>query len=496
MNNSIKKTKIFSYCLSAVLAILFLGLYINDFTYIVAACDIDTQQRCCTDKCVNGSCQQECYCRNSCPDTSSVCDSCGGDDDLPDPVQYGYYCENYNCYSCKNDTSTGENTCPDDHGTIEVTRQACKDKCSRKYTCTCATPDTPKQCVQDDSADLSQTACCTCCGCCGGGHDPTPSFDFALSNNGDIVISRPIKAISDYVKGSNTITASLISGVSKSVNFSQSGLPSGVSAGSLSSCSPSCSKDNTLTISSSASLGKYLITVTSTGGGITRTTTYNLIIKDNNCAYIVCENGINVPKVGTIPCPFNTPCPNTSNCAYIVCENGINVPKIGTKPCPADTPCPDSPNCTYIVCENGINVFKIGTTNCPVDDICPTCTINSFTINKKDNSEQNPLLVWVNASLKGYFSVNDVCKTCIVSSNDTWGYTPQSYPITTINSSHTETFKIDTAGIYNYTLECVGADPEDVAIDNLSLQTVQAINLPWWREIIPVLTGFLRGVWE
>jgi hypothetical protein len=102
----------------------------------------------------------------------------------------------------------------------------------------------------------------------------------------------------------------------------------------------------------------------------------------------------------------------------------------------------------------------------------------------------------VGASNTGYFSVNDTCKTCTVSSNNTWGNPPKTYPITTINSSYTEPFKINTAGTYSYTLECRGADPEDIDTDALSLQTVKAENLPWWREIIPNLTGFLRGVWR
>ena len=124
----------------------------------------------------------------------------------------------------------------------------------------------------------------------------------------------------------------------------------------------------------------------------------------------------------------------------------------------------------------------------------PTCQIFDFKINDKDNTIQNPLIVWVNASLTGYFSVNDSCKTCTVSSDDTWGDPPQTYPITTLKSSYTETFKITTAGTYSYTLECVGADPKDIVTDILSLATVKAINLPWWREIIPHLLPFLRGM--
>jgi len=124
----------------------------------------------------------------------------------------------------------------------------------------------------------------------------------------------------------------------------------------------------------------------------------------------------------------------------------------------------------------------------------PTCQIIEFSLNGKTNEDQNPLIVWVNAVLRGYFSVLDSCKTCTVSSNDTWGNPPQTYEITTLDSDYTETFKINTSGTYSYTLECVGTDPEDIVTDILSLQTVKALNLPWWREIIPNLGGFLRGM--
>jgi hypothetical protein len=99
----------------------------------------------------------------------------------------------------------------------------------------------------------------------------------------------------------------------------------------------------------------------------------------------------------------------------------------------------------------------------------------------------------VNAFLKGYFSVNDTCKTCTVTSNDTWGYSPQTYEITTLDSDYTEIFEIDTANTYSYTLTCEDAEGNEVQ-DTLSLQTVKALNLPWWREIIPNLGGFLRGL--
>jgi len=122
----------------------------------------------------------------------------------------------------------------------------------------------------------------------------------------------------------------------------------------------------------------------------------------------------------------------------------------------------------------------------------PTCQINSFTINEKDNSEQNPLIVWVNASLRGHFSVN-YCTSCEVISNDIWSNTYDPLPS---SGDVTEQFKINTADNYSYTLECIGDpdDPNDSDEDFLSLKAVQAVNLPWWREIIPYLGGFLRGL--
>jgi len=157
----------------------------------------------------------------------------------------------------------------------------------------------------------------------------------------------------------------------------------------------------------------------------------------------------------------------------------VSVPGAGVNLCNTDADCPPPP---------------------PPPPPPPTCTISEFTINEKCNTggncsqQQTPLIVWVNASLTGYFSVNDSCKTCTVSSDDTWGSPPQSYPISTLKSSYPESFKITTAGTYSYTLECVGADPEDIVTDTLSLQTVKAMNLPWWREIIPNLLPFLRGM--
>jgi len=128
----------------------------------------------------------------------------------------------------------------------------------------------------------------------------------------------------------------------------------------------------------------------------------------------------------------------------------------------------------------------------------PKCQIFEFSINGKTNEDRDPLYVWVNASLKGYISVNDSCTECTVTSDDVWGNPPKDYTITSISTYITELFKIPTSGTYFFELYCIGdsADPDDFDEDTTSLKVVEALNLPWWREIIPVLPGFLRGIFR
>jgi len=99
-----------------------------------------------------------------------------------------------------------------------------------------------------------------------------PPFDFSLNNSGDISVNAGSSA-------SNTIALTLTSGSSQGVSFSISGLPSG-SVGSFSSgsCSPSCSTVLNINTTASTPAGSYPITVTSTGGGVTRTTAFTLSV--------------------------------------------------------------------------------------------------------------------------------------------------------------------------------------------------------------------------
>lgn len=104
---------------------------------------------------------------------------------------------------------------------------------------------------------------------------PRPAFSFHLSSSGDI---RIIKPASGTLSATNTISAVLDSGLTQNVSFTQSGFPSGASAGLLGSCFLSCTKTNTVTVSAITPEGTYPITVKSTAGSLTSTTIYNLIV--------------------------------------------------------------------------------------------------------------------------------------------------------------------------------------------------------------------------
>jgi hypothetical protein len=96
-------------------------------------------------------------------------------------------------------------------------------------------------------------------------------FDYTLSNSGNI-------SISQGSSGSNTITATLVSGNSQSVSFSASGLPAGATANFTNNpCNPTCSSTLTISTSVFTSVGTFPITVT--GSPLTnKTTSFNLVV--------------------------------------------------------------------------------------------------------------------------------------------------------------------------------------------------------------------------
>jgi glucose/arabinose dehydrogenase len=100
----------------------------------------------------------------------------------------------------------------------------------------------------------------------------TPGFDFTMSNSGN----------KSVVRGSsvtNAITATLASGTAQAVSFAISGLPAGATGTfSPTSCSPTCSSTLTIGTQASTPLGTSTVTVTGTGGGLSRLTTFSLTV--------------------------------------------------------------------------------------------------------------------------------------------------------------------------------------------------------------------------
>ena len=98
------------------------------------------------------------------------------------------------------------------------------------------------------------------------------SFDFSLTNSGD-------KSVTAGSPATNTISAALTSGSTQAVTFSASGLPGGATASfSSSSCNPTCSSTLTINTNGSTPAGTSAITVSAAGGGVTRTTSFNLTV--------------------------------------------------------------------------------------------------------------------------------------------------------------------------------------------------------------------------
>jgi len=97
-------------------------------------------------------------------------------------------------------------------------------------------------------------------------------FDFSLSNSGAITVRQA-------GSGSNTITATLISASTQTVSLSVSGLPVGATA-SFAPVSSNRTFTSTCSITASAStpVGSYVINVTGSGGGLTRSTTFTLAV--------------------------------------------------------------------------------------------------------------------------------------------------------------------------------------------------------------------------
>lgn len=107
---------------------------------------------------------------------------------------------------------------------------------------------------------------------------PAQVFSFRFASTTNITVARPNLG---SVVATSSIPLVTLSGVPQAVTFAQSGLPTGVTATTISSCKPSCASIDTLTIRASSTPGTYPITLTATGAGFTATTIYNLVINES-----------------------------------------------------------------------------------------------------------------------------------------------------------------------------------------------------------------------
>jgi parallel beta-helix repeat protein len=100
----------------------------------------------------------------------------------------------------------------------------------------------------------------------------TQPFNFSVANSGD-------KSVTQGSAITNGVSTVLVSGSSQSLSFSVSGLPYGVTGSfSSSSCSPTCSTVLNISTTTSAPAGIYTVTVTASGGTVSKTTTFALTI--------------------------------------------------------------------------------------------------------------------------------------------------------------------------------------------------------------------------
>jgi len=106
--------------------------------------------------------------------------------------------------------------------------------------------------------------------------NPVQSPNFGISPNpASLTVSRG-------ASGTSTITITRTGGFTASVSLSASGLPAGVTANFNPLSTTGTSSVLTLSASSAATIGTFPITITGSGGGLTKTATISLTVADGN----------------------------------------------------------------------------------------------------------------------------------------------------------------------------------------------------------------------
>jgi len=124
------------------------------------------------------------------------------------------------------------------------------------------------------------------------------------------------------------------------------------------------------------------------------------------------------------------------------------------------------------------------------------CEINKFQI---------PDHVWIGYDVKSEWSTNEDCTwaeiSCKLKDGSDCGNREDLSGEVSVGLGQDKTFQIFQPGIYQYQLKaCLDKNNEstckiwkDSLGTNINYIEVQAVNLPWWQEIIPVLPEQLQG---
>jgi hypothetical protein len=162
-----------------------------------------------------------------------------------------------------------------------------------------------------------------------------------------------------------------------------------------------------------------------------------------------------------------------------------------------------SGNSGYNSCSNSIRVTLGGatpdtTTPSPTTTTTtiPPCVINKFELPKR---------AWVDIETIASWSTNncDTAEINCISEDCIEGVESLSGSVS-IGINQNKNFTINAPGTYRYELEACGPDNCDTYEDVLGTGDpyieIEALHLPWWQEIIPVLPdnlqGFLKGIFR
>jgi hypothetical protein len=124
----------------------------------------------------------------------------------------------------------------------------------------------------------------------------------------------------------------------------------------------------------------------------------------------------------------------------------------------------------------------------------PPCVINKFELPKR---------AWVDIETTASWSTNN-CDTAEINciSDDCIEGVENLSGSVSVGINQSKNFTIKAPGTYRYELEACGPNNcetyEDILGTGLEYIEIEALHLPWWQEIIPVLPdnlqGFLRGL--